>query len=268
MQVWKKFRFVTHITVVFAALLLFVSACVDTTPCVVPNPLIQFNVAQDTFGVTPNAVPNAQTVQIAVFDSTGVLQDTFTVTPGQQQKLSFDDSAKRPLQLKFTYQSASGSIVAEDSIRIDDVANKGVSLPDMDVIVGLLAPGNQLCPNTIGNVTPTITTESSTLKKATFNWVLNDRFEVTLNNGTTSKKFRIHPAPHPTDPDKAGTCTMYNSASYTCATLNPADTDPESLLVMVIEAIADDCKVKGYNDGTTKTISVIYPNACGITVKK
>lgn len=266
MQTWKQFRFALPLFAVFAALLLAVSSCQQ--PCHVPNPLVRFNVAQDTFGVTPSAVPNAQTVQIAAFDVFGASQGNFNVAPGQQQKMRFDSAVQRPIQLKFTYQSASGDVVAEDSIRIDDRVGQGVTLPDMDIVVGLLAPGNQLCPSMPTTVTPTITNEPDDLKKATFNWVDNERFEITLTSGNISKKFRIKTSIDTHDPDKGGTCTIYNSASYTCATLQAADTQPESDLSMLIPAISDDCSVRGLHDGATKTISITYPSNWSISVKK
>lgn len=90
---------------------------------------------------------------------------------------------------------------------------------------------------------------------------------MTLTNGTISKKFRLNPEPGATDSD-AGKVRIYESSSFTCLTLSSADTGVESATSMLITAISNDCSIRGYEDGTTRTISITYPNTYSITVKK
>ncbi len=265
MKAWKKFRFAISVITAVTVLLISVSSC--KKPCYVPNPLIQFGMAKDTIGVTPNKVYNAQTVQITAFDAFGVAKGNFNVAPGEQQKMRFDTSAHRPIQLVFIYQSATGKTIAEDSIRIDDRVKQGISLPDMDIVVGV--SGSQACPTGLNTINPTITTGSNGFKKATFPWVNNEAFEVTLSCGSgtsaITKSFRLNPAPG--IGDDAGKVTIYGSANYTCLTLTSTDTQAESKKSMVITAIDDDCNIRGWNDGTTQTISINYPGNCTIAVK-
>ncbi len=267
MKVLKQFRFVFSLLAIFT-LLLTISSC--RKPCRVPNPLIEFGVAKDTFAVTPGGISNAQTVQITAFDAAGAAQDSFTVAPGQQQKLHFDTSVQRPIQLKFLYQSATGVSLAEDSIRIDDRVKKGVTLPDMDIIMNKMVPGGQTCPTSSTTVTPTITDAPNNTKKATFPWTTNERFEVTLastGSPVISKKFRLNPMPALTDGDTSK-LMVYNSSSFTCLTLNDADAEPESRYAMIITAISDFCSIRGRDTIGGRNISVTYPNNYTITVKK
>ena len=266
MSTLKQFRFAATLFAIFTVLLLSVSSC--QKPCRVPNPLIEFGVAKDTVAVTPNLVSEAQTVHIAAFDATNAPKGNFTVAPGQQQKLHFDTSAQRPIQLVFTYLKVNGDTLAKDSIRINDILKKGISLPDMDIVVGVMAPGGQTCPTPSTTVTPTIVSAAGGLKKATFPWAPGDQFEVTLVCGGVTEKFRLNPEEGVTETD-AGKVKIYGSNSFICLNLGSGDTAVESPKSIIITSISDDCNVRAYNDGSTMTITITYPGYCTlITVKK
>ncbi len=260
MHTMKQFRSALFLILAIAALFLLPGCPPPTTPpstsssCNRPNPIVTLNIPNlNGFGVTPDTLAPATKVVIEVSGSTGNPDTTFLGQPGVMTVINLDSSFLRPLQLKFIYKTSNDETIAEDQLRIDDTRDKGVTLPDMDVVMGVT--GFPSCPGTTQAVN--VNTNNGV---SVFNWNVGDNFEVLLTyNGTTSK-FRIHP-------EAASDSTrIFERPSQAC--LSDITTQAVSRKEMAITSISNSTTVKSYNDGTIRTITIKHPVSATIVVNK
>jgi len=233
--------------------------CPSSKDCASPNPLVTFNALDsDGFSVTPDTMAQVTAVVIEVTGNSGAPKTTFTGQPGMATIIDLDTSYHRPLFLKFAYKSASGDTLATDELRIDDSESHGVTLPDMDVVMGLTAFPN--CPST----SQAVTVATSPNGVSNFNWDIGEAFEVQLTYNGTTHKFRVHPAAG--EGDNAGTTTIYERPSHVC--LTDISTQVVSSKEIAITSIATNCTVRAWNDGTARTVTIRHPISATISVNK
>ncbi|MFN0034353.1 MAG: hypothetical protein ACKVUS_04750 [Saprospiraceae bacterium] len=266
MQTIKQFRSALLAVVALAALFLLEGCPAPSKSCPNPNPLVIFDVPNaEGFSVTPDMVAQATSVVIEVSGNGGDPDTTFAGQPGVATIINLNTVFKRPLHLKFTYRSASKETIAEDHLRIDDTQNRGgvspsmygVVLPDMDIVMGLTTFPN--CPSSTQTVS--VSTNNGT---SVFSWNQGETFEVIIVYNSTPYKFRIHPVAGVGD--GAGTATIYERPSQTC--LSDIATQPVSTKEMAITTIANDCTVRAWEDGTTRTVTIKHPTSASISVMK
>lgn len=251
--------------------LIFSGSFACTEPCRVPNPLIQFDVGQDSFAVTPGPIAGADSVWIDVFDAGGDSLARFRGLAGQARHMFFDTSAERPLQLKLSYLRA-GNWVAADSLRIDDSHSQGITYPDMDIDMGIVSPSRP-CPGTSTNVTVSTTTSGAN-SLSTFDWAPGDVFIVTMTCSGTTHKYVVEPVagagstgcPH-------YKLQVFDLGDYTGCTLTDPSFAAVSVKEMALDAIdPDNCSITaddncGDPPGQRK-IKILHPNCTSVTVRK
>lgn len=251
----------TLLTVLSLALLFFLPACNQTSApatCLRPNPLIIFDALNtEGFSVTPDTLAQVTTVIIQVSGKSGAPTITFTGQPGVATLINLDTAYQRPLLLKFTYKSATDTL-AEDNLKVDDSQSHGVTIPDMDVIVGISPFSN--CPGTSQNVN--VTTNNGV---SIFNWQAGQTFEVLLVYNGTSYKFRVHPVPGASGSTSAGTATIYERPSQVC--LSDIDMQTVSTKEQAITNIPN-CTVRAWNDDTIRTVTIRHPTTATISVSR
>lgn len=259
MPVLKQFRFALWgLFAIYVLWLLPACGNPGSSSCNHPNPIVTFQVPnQQGFAVTPDSIAQATSVRIEVSGHSGSPDTSFNGQPGVATLIHLDTSFHRPLQLKFIYKTASGEVLSEDQLRIDDTHTRGVILPDMDVVVGVTSfPSCPGAPNAV-----TVNTSNGV---STFPWSPGDGFEVRLTyNGTTSK-FRLHPEDG--IQGGAGKLTLYERPSQQC--LSDITTQAVSSKELAITSISNTCTVRGWEDGTTRTITIQHPTNATIQVYK
>lgn len=262
----KHFRSAFVALVAFATLFLLPGCdankpTISTTPTLTcPNvkPLITFDALNsDGFNVTPDTLAGVTKVVIEVYGSTGAPQKTINGLPGVASLLELDTSFHRPLRVKFTYKTTTGDTLATDEVCIDDTPSHGVTIPDMDVIVGYT--NFPSCPPATTTVNAT-TTGGLTV----FNWSPNDSFQVVVTFNTVDYKFRVHPTLGVGD--NAGKVTIHENPSHTC--LMDINTQAVSTKEVAITSVANNCTVRGWNNGYTRTITIKHPSTATVAVKK
>ncbi len=252
------------IAVLAMASLFFLPGCpspssTSTCTCPSPNPLVTFDALNsDGFSVTPDTMTNVTLVVIEVSGSSGAPKTTFNGQPGVATLIDLDTTYHRPLLLKFAYKSASGDTLANDELRIDDSESHGVTLPDMDVVMGVT--NFPSCPST----TQDVTVSTAPNGVSTFNWNTGDAFEVILTYNSTQYKFRVHPVAGVGD--NAGTTTIFENPSHTC--LTDITTQVVSSKEIAITSISNNCTVRAWNDGTARVVTIKHPSSATISVRK
>ncbi len=231
----------------------------------VPNPLIKFDSPNvPGFSVTYDSVANAASIILDVSDADGDSIFHVTGTPGQEQILDFPPSADipRPLQLRFRYQSAQGTTLVEDSIRIDDRQDLGNTIPDMDIEMGVTGPSN--CPSA-PNLVQTFPDGDWTI----FLWDTGDQFELLLRNnaGDVVEKIRLHPTPG--TGGNAGKVTCYKQGNFSCLT-NPTTelVSNNKLLKVTVPSVVYEIKAFDNNTGEDRRFEVKIPAGYRMSVTK
>lgn len=230
----------------------------STTGCPSPKPLITFDALNsDGFNVTPDTLPGATKVIIEVYGSTGAPQKIINGLPGVASLLELDTSFHRPLRVRFIYKAANEDTLATDEVCIDDTPSHGVTLPDMDVVMGVI--NFPSCPPATTTVNAT-TTGGLTY----FNWNANDSFQVVVTYNSVDYKFRVHPTLGVGD--NAGKVTIHENPSHTC--LTDINTQAVSTKEIAVTSVANNCTVRGWNNGYTRTITIKHPSTATVAVKK
>lgn len=260
MQTMKQLRSALFLVLAISALFLLPgcppppSPDTNTASCNRPNPLITLQIPNlEGFGVTPDTIAQATKVEIKVTGKPGNPDTIFLGQPGVLTVINLDSTFIRPLQLKFTYKKANDETIAEDQLRIDDTKEKGVVIPDMDVVMGVT--NFPSCPGTTQAVN--VTTNNG---ESVFSWNVGDTFEVQLTHNGTTSKFRIHP-------DAASDTTrIFERPNQAC--LTDITTQVVSRKEMAITSISNSTTVKSWNNGTTRTITIKHPTSATIVVNK
>ncbi len=243
----------------FYALLLF-TGCGSPNPnsSNSSNPLITFKVPNVAgFGVTPDTIAQASSVLIEVSGQSGSPDTSFLGQPGVRTIIDLDTSFHRPLQLRLIYKTAAGEVLLEDQFRIDDSQMKGVVIPDMDVVIGVTS--FPTCPGASTSVN--VSTNSGV---TTFPWSAGDAFEVVIGYNGNTYKFRLHPEDGISG--GAGKLTLYERPSQLC--LSDINTQVISSKEIEITSVASNCTIRGWEDGTTRSITIKHPTTATIVVHK
>ena len=264
MGTMKQFRSAFIAAFAMASLFLLPGCPCPPSPnppsCPHPDPLITFKALNSKgFSITPDTFSNATSVIIEVSGNSGSPKKTFNAQPGLATIIKLDTTYHRPLRLKFAYRSASGDTLATDELRIEDSDSHGVTIPDMDVIVGATNFTFPECPSTTQAVL--VTTNNGI---STFSWDAGDAFEVLLSYNGTTYKFRVHPVAG--TGDDSGTTTLYKYPNHSC--LSDITTQVVSSTEVALMTIANTCRIKAWNDGTNRTVTIRHPASATIVVNK
>jgi len=275
MIILNKFRFAFCLLFIAVLSLIGIAGCNNSeqtpppppAPCPCPQPLISF-FEGGGFNVNPGTLPAASSITVFVADALGVPIDTLTLTPYQDKFLSYSDTISRPLQLRFVYKSATGEVLGESCLKIDDSGGSGVVIPDVDVLMGYTSNPPPSCTSLSNNQVTTGTGQVS------FAWD-TVMYELRFSQpGGTEKKIRLKTQDMPGD--LPGRTWAYNANGYEClsnlAMVNPSQGGfTNSKVLKVSVASPNDCTITGTDnnlEGSPRQINVVGPTGWTITVWK
>lgn len=246
----------TGLILVFAALMW---SC--TPNCPNPNPTISVD-EDGAYIVKTDSVPNATSVVILSSSAQGQLLDSVSLNVGDSHLYYYDDETLYPIQLKFSYKSSTGDVVAEDRLQLGIIDINSGGTTAMDVIMGF-APPNPApsippsCPNT-----SVIATGSG---EVIFSWANNDWFDVSITHGATVQTIGIQPKDGQNG--LPGTVNVYRNDIYSCLTNPSCQVSQDLHTCMVPVSQSGTSILSGSNDGTTRQLKLIG-TGCTFVVKK
>lgn len=238
-------------------------------PCPCPQPLVTI-IESGGFKLEPGAIAGSTTATIFVTNALGSPIDTLEVATGQIPLL-YDLKVPRPLKLKILYKSSTGAVLGESCLMVDDSGGNGITLPDVDVVMGVTATPAPDCPSLTNTQVSTTGTG-----QISFAWDTNDVFELRFNqSGAAEKKIRLKTEDSPGD--QPGVTRVYNVNGYGClsnlALQNPpvSNGSVNTKILKVTVASTGDCTITGKDNnvsGNTRLIKVDVPSGWTLTVWK
>lgn len=145
---------------------------------------------------------------------------------------------------------------------IQQGADRGVVIPDMDVVVGYTAQ-QQNCSGS-AQLVSTSTNNGVT----TFSWSPNDQFIITISAGGTAETIRL--LTEGGSGGNAGTAKYFKQANYSCLS-NPGTSESTDHKELTLSVASNNLAIRGYdnNDGTTtRHIAIAHPAGYSIVVAK